>query len=41
MYVAGYFLTFPTVRALMSKLEIDDRGVEEERLEFPINNWLA
>ena len=25
----------------MNKLEIDDHGVEEERLEFPISNWLA
>jgi hypothetical protein len=41
MYVAGYFMTFATIRALLNKLEIDDRGVEEERLEWPINNWLA
>jgi hypothetical protein len=41
MYVVSYFLTFATIRALMDKLEIDDRGVEEERIEFAINNWLA
>jgi hypothetical protein len=41
MYVAGYYLTYATVRALMSKLEIDDRGVEDFRLEYPVNNFLA
>lgn len=41
MFVAGYFLTFATARALMHKLQIDDRGVEIERIEYPINNWLA
>jgi len=25
----------------MDKFRIDDRGVEDARLEFPINNWLA
>jgi hypothetical protein len=24
----------------MAKFQIDDHGVEDERLEFPINNWL-
>ena len=41
MFVAGYFLTFATTHALMDKLQIDDRGVEIERIEYPINNWLA
>jgi len=41
MFVGGYFLTFDTIRALLNKLEIDDRGVPEWRLEMPINNWLA
>jgi hypothetical protein len=40
-YVAGYYMTFTTTRALMAKLQIDDRGVEDEHLEHPINNWLA
>ena len=39
--VAGYYMTFPTTRALMDQLEINDRGVDNKRLEFPINNWLA
>lgn len=35
IYVAGYYMTFTTARSMMDKLQIDDR------LEFPINNWLA
>jgi NAD(P)-dependent dehydrogenase (short-subunit alcohol dehydrogenase family) len=34
-------LIFATVRALMHKLQTDDRAAEVERLEYPINNWLA
>jgi len=41
MHVAGYYMPFTSTRALMDKFQISDRGVDDRRLEFPINNWLA
>ena len=40
-YVAGSYMTFATTRALMDGFQIDDCGVEDERLEYTVNNWLA
>jgi len=36
-------MTIATTRVLMDpdKFQIDGRGVEDERLEYPLNNWLA
>ena len=39
MSVTGYYMTFATTRAFMDKFQIDDRGVEDEHLEYPVNNW--
>ncbi len=39
--VGGYYLRFPAARHVMKNLQIDDKGVENWRLEFPNNDWLA
>jgi hypothetical protein len=39
--VAGYYMDFSTTRAIMAKLNIDDRGAQDDRLELSINNWLG
>ncbi|KAF5376674.1 hypothetical protein D9615_007907 [Tricholomella constricta] len=41
MFVAGYYMDFATTHAAMERLGIDDRGVEDYRLELPLRNWLA
>ncbi|KAF9014870.1 hypothetical protein BDZ89DRAFT_1066239 [Hymenopellis radicata] len=40
-YLGGYYLPFPATRRVMKNLQIDDKGVENWRLEFPVNDWLA
>jgi len=39
--VAGYFFSYSDARAIMDKLQIPDKGVDDIRLNFPINDWLA
>jgi hypothetical protein len=42
MYVTVIMcMTFAVTRALMDKIQTDDRRVEDKSLEFPIKNWLA
>jgi hypothetical protein len=41
VFVVGYYLTYTRVRALMERLGVDDRDINDERLHWPINNWLA
>ena len=38
---AGYLVGFRDVRAIMDKLEIPDKGVDDAMLTYPINDWLA
>ena len=38
---AGYLIGYPDVRAIMKKLEIPDKGVDDIMLKRPINDWLA
>ena len=38
---AGYLIGYQDVRAIMDKLEIPDKGVEDFMLKYPINDWLA
>ena len=39
--VAGYFVSYPDTRAIMDKLQIPDKGVDDIMLKHPINDWLA
>ncbi|KAE9385892.1 hypothetical protein BT96DRAFT_785714, partial [Gymnopus androsaceus JB14] len=39
--LGGYFMDFNTTRTLMKTCDIDDKGVKDDHLEFPINDWLA
>lgn len=39
--VAGYFASYPDTRAIMDKLQIPDKGVNDTMLKHPINDWLA
>jgi hypothetical protein len=39
--VAGYFLSYADTHAVMDKLGIPDKGVDDMMLKFPINDWLA
>ncbi|KAJ7211030.1 hypothetical protein B0H12DRAFT_1242639 [Mycena haematopus] len=41
MFVAGYYMDFPTTRRVMAALNISDRGAPDDYLEFPINDWFA
>jgi hypothetical protein len=34
--VAGYYMSFVTTHAIMNKLNADEQGVDDLRLEFPI-----
>ena len=38
---AGYLIGYQDVRAIMAKLEIPDKGVEDVILKYPIDDWLA
>lgn len=40
-YVGGYTITIPVARTLIQTLQIDDEGVEDHRMSWPINNWLV
>ncbi len=40
-HLGGYYMDFATTRALMKYYEIPDKGVEDERLDYPLNDWLA
>jgi len=39
--IAGYLLSYSDARAMMDRLQIPDKGVEDIRLKYPINDWLA
>ena len=39
--VAGYLINYSDTRAIMDKLQIPDKGVEDIMLKHPINDWLA
>ena len=39
--VAGYLISYPDARAIMDKLQIPDKGVDDIMLKHPINDWLA
>ena len=39
--VAGYLISYSDARVIMDKLQIPDKGVEDIRLQHPINDWLA
>jgi len=41
LQIAGYILSYSDAHAMMDRLEIPDRGVEDIRLKYPINDWLA
>jgi len=41
LQIAGYVLSYSDARAMMDRLQIPDKGVEDLRLEYPINDWLA
>jgi hypothetical protein len=38
--VAGYFLSYADTRAVMNKLRIPDKGVDDKLIQHPINDWL-
>ncbi|KAF9018136.1 hypothetical protein BDZ89DRAFT_1074166 [Hymenopellis radicata] len=40
-HLGGYYLDFDTTRALMEFYNIPDKGVENDRLDYPLNDWLA
>lgn len=39
--VAGYLISYPDARAIMAKLQIPDKEVDDIMLEHPLNDWLA
>lgn len=39
--VAGYLASYSSARAIMDKLRIPDKGVDDTMLKHPINDWLA
>jgi len=41
MLVAGYLLSYADTRAIMDRLGIPDKGVDDIALDYPINGWLA
>jgi len=41
LQIAGYLVSYSDARAIMGKLQIPDRGVDNVMLEFPLNDWLA
>ncbi|KAF9018138.1 hypothetical protein BDZ89DRAFT_1074168 [Hymenopellis radicata] len=40
-HLGGYYMDFTTTRALMEFYDIPDKGVENDRLDYPLNDWLA
>ncbi|KAK7696244.1 hypothetical protein QCA50_000897 [Cerrena zonata] len=41
MWVGGYYISFESTRTFMKELDIDDRGLPQERLEHAINTWFV
>jgi len=41
LQIAGYLVSYSDARAIMGKLQIPDKGVDNIRLQFPLNDWLA
>lgn len=39
--VAGYLVNYSDTHAIMGKLQIPDKGVDDIKLQNPINDWLA
>ena len=39
--VAGYLVSYSDTRAIMTNLQIPDKGVDDIWLQRPINDWLA
>jgi len=39
--VAGYLLSYVDSRAIMDRLGVPDKGVDDIALDWPINDWLA
>ena len=39
--IAGYILSYPDDHAMMDRLQIPEKGGQDIRLKYPINDWLA